>query len=31
MADKKSPADGWPLISGEYEVGDPESPVALLP
>ncbi|MCI6931252.1 MAG: tetrahydromethanopterin S-methyltransferase subunit A [Methanobrevibacter boviskoreani] len=28
MADKKSPADGWPLISGEYEVGDPESPVA---
>ena len=29
MADKKSPADGWPIISGDYIVGDPESPVAV--
>ena len=29
MADKKSPADGWPVISGDYIVGDPESPVAV--
>jgi len=28
MADKKSPADGWPIINGDYMVGDPESPVA---
>ena len=25
---KKSPAEGWPVISGYYVVGDPESPVA---
>ena len=25
MADKKAPADGWPVISGDYIVGDPES------
>lgn len=29
MADKKSPAEGWPVISGDYIVGDPESPVAV--
>ena len=29
MVDKKSPADGWPVISGDYIVGDPESPVAV--
>ena len=29
MAEKKSPADGWPVISGDYIVGDPESPVAV--
>lgn len=29
MADKKSPAEGWPVISGDYVVGDPESPVAV--
>ena len=29
MADKKAPADGWPVISGDYIVGDPESPVAV--
>ena len=28
MADKKSPADGWPVVNGDYVVGDPESPVA---
>ena len=31
MADKKAPADGWPVISGDYIVGDPESPVADFP
>ena len=25
MVDKKSPADGWPVISGDYIVGDPET------
>ena len=29
MVDKKAPADGWPVISGDYIVGDPESPVAV--
>ena len=29
MTDKKAPADGWPVISGDYIVGDPESPVAV--
>ena len=28
MADKKPTADGWPIINGDYMVGDPESPVA---
>lgn len=28
MAEKKSPAEGWPVINGDYVVGDPESPVA---
>lgn len=28
MAEKKSPAEGWPVVSGDYVVGDPESPVA---
>ncbi|MEW6010690.1 MAG: tetrahydromethanopterin S-methyltransferase subunit A [Euryarchaeota archaeon] len=28
MSDKKSPAEGWPVINGDYIVGDPESPVA---
>ncbi|MDR2967391.1 MAG: tetrahydromethanopterin S-methyltransferase subunit A [Methanobacteriaceae archaeon] len=28
MVDKKEPAEGWPIINGDYEVGDPESPVA---
>ena len=29
MVDKKAPAEGWPVISGDYIVGDPESPVAV--
>ena len=28
MAEKKAPAEGWPIINGDYVVGDPESPVA---
>jgi len=28
VADKKEPAEGWPVINGDYVVGDPESPVA---
>jgi tetrahydromethanopterin S-methyltransferase subunit A len=28
VTDKKSPAEGWPVINGDYVVGDPESPVA---
>lgn len=28
MVEKKSPAEGWPVINGDYIVGDPESPVA---
>lgn len=28
MVEKKSPAEGWPVINGDYMVGDPESPVA---
>lgn len=29
MVDKKPAADGWPIISGDYIDGDPESPVAV--
>ena len=29
MADKKPTADNWPVVSGDYIVGDPESPVAV--
>ena len=29
MVDKKSPSENWPPISGDYIVGDPESPVAV--
>jgi len=28
LAEKKSPAEGWPVVNGDYVVGDPESPVA---
>jgi tetrahydromethanopterin S-methyltransferase subunit A len=28
LAEKKAPAEGWPVINGDYVVGDPESPVA---
>ena len=30
MVDKKPTADNWPVVSGDYIVGDPESPVAEL-
>ena len=29
MVDKKPTADTWPVVSGDYIVGDPESPVAV--
>ena len=29
MADKKSPAAGWPIIQGDYHTGDANSPVAV--
>lgn len=29
MSNKKSPAESWPVITGDYIVGDPESPVAV--
>jgi tetrahydromethanopterin S-methyltransferase subunit A len=28
LAEKKSPAENWPVVNGDYVVGDPESPVA---
>jgi len=30
MADKKSPASGWPLVKGDYISGDANSPVAVV-
>ncbi len=29
MVDKKEPASGWPVVKGEYDVGDAKSPVAV--
>ena len=29
MADKREPAVGWPVLKGEYEIGDPNNPVAV--
>lgn len=29
MAEKVSPAEGWPIVVGEYSVGDPQSCVAV--
>ncbi len=29
MAEKKEVPDGWPLVTGDYEVGDPQSCVAI--
>ncbi|KAB2946969.1 MAG: tetrahydromethanopterin S-methyltransferase subunit A [Candidatus Methanoperedens nitroreducens] len=29
MVNKVKPAEGWPVIKGEYEVGNPENPVAV--
>lgn len=30
MVEKKAPAEGWPVATGDYVVGDPESPVAVV-
>ena len=30
MADKKSPASGWPLVKGDFHAGDANSPVAVV-
>jgi tetrahydromethanopterin S-methyltransferase subunit A len=30
MADKKSPASGWPIVKGDFNPGDPNSPVAVM-
>lgn len=30
MVDKKPTSDTWPVVSGDYIVGDPESPVAVV-
>ena len=30
MADKKSPASGWPLVKGDFQSGDANSPVAVV-
>jgi len=30
MADKKSPASGWPIVQGDYHTGDVNSPVAVI-
>ncbi|RSD33645.1 MAG: tetrahydromethanopterin S-methyltransferase subunit A [Methanohalophilus sp.] len=30
MAEKREPAPGWPILKGEYEVGDPENCVAVI-
>jgi tetrahydromethanopterin S-methyltransferase subunit A len=29
MAEKKEPAEGWPVATGDYEVGDPKGAVAV--
>ncbi len=30
MAEKKSPASGWPIVKGDFHAGDPNSPVAVV-
>ncbi len=30
MVDKKSPASGWPIIQGDYQTGDANSPVTVI-
>ncbi len=30
MADKKSPASGWPIVQGDFHSGDAQSPVAVV-
>ena len=29
MVEKKEPAEGWPVATGDYEAGDPKNPVAV--
>jgi len=29
MVEKKEPAEGWPVATGDYEIGDPKNPVAV--
>lgn len=29
MAEKKEPAEGWPVVMGDYETGDPKNPVVV--
>jgi len=29
LVEKKSPAKGWPIINGDYIIGDPQSCVAV--
>ncbi|HUL62190.1 MAG TPA: tetrahydromethanopterin S-methyltransferase subunit A, partial [Methanocella sp.] len=29
MVEKKEPAKGWPVVKGEYDVGDPKSDVVV--
>ncbi len=29
MAEKKEPAEGWPVATGDYEAGEPKNPVAV--
>jgi tetrahydromethanopterin S-methyltransferase subunit A len=30
MAEKKSPASGWPIVQGDFQAGDSNSPVAVM-
>ncbi len=30
MADKKSPASGWPIVQGDFHAGDANSPIAVM-
>ncbi len=30
MAEKKSPASGWPIVKGDFNSGDANSPVAVM-
>ncbi|NYB25751.1 MAG: tetrahydromethanopterin S-methyltransferase subunit A [Methanobacteriaceae archaeon] len=30
MTNKKTPAEGWPILVGDYAIGEPENPVAVV-